>query len=175
MLVVSALVLASCGEAEPGATTLAPAATTTVPEPTTTTRTPAEDVDAYGYGGPARPAEAESDDGGLKVAQSGLGEILVDGGGNTVYMFVPDARGESTCYGECADTWPPVSGDLAKAGEGIDAGLVGTVEREDGSLQATYNGWPIYYFAPDSQPGDTQGHGVGDVWFVLGPDGEPVR
>lgn len=176
-----ALFVASCGEAEPEelpavtTTAAAPATTTTSPAETTTTAARAAPVDDYGYGGPARPTQPEEAEGGLAVAQSGLGEILVDGDGNTLYMFTPDDQGDSTCYGECADTWPPVSGDLASAGEGIDAALVGTVERDDGSTQATYNGWPLYYFAPDSAPGDTQGQGVGGVWFVLGPDGEPIR
>ena len=65
-------------------------------------------------------------------------------------------------------------GDIS-VGEGVDASLLGSSERTDGSLQATYNGWPLYHFAADDAPGDTNGQLVGDVWFVIGPDGTPIR
>ncbi|MFZ5870166.1 MAG: hypothetical protein ACOYXW_06530 [Actinomycetota bacterium] len=107
---------------------------------------------------------------------SDLGEVLVDGEGRTLYMFDPDAQGESTCYDQCEQNWPPlVSDGTASVGEGADDSKVGSVERRDGSQQVTYNGWPLYYFAADQAPGDSQGQGVNDVWWVLDADGEPVR
>jgi len=105
-----------------------------------------------------------------------LGDILVDGDGMTLYMFDSDTKGDgaSTCYGGCADNWPPLVGDSPAAGSGVSASL-STFERDNGDAQVAANGWPLYYFTPDSAPGDVQGQGVGDVWWVLNPAGEPVR
>lgn len=110
----------------------------------------------------------------VAVASSDLGDILADGEGMTLYVFIPDDQGTPTCTDDCAETWPLFEGP-ATAGEGADDALLGTAEHPDGTTMATYNDWPLYYFAPDEQPGDTQGQGVGDNWFVVGPDGEPIR
>ena len=115
---------------------------------------------------------------GVTVAttESDLGTILTDAEGRTLYVFLNDTEGESTCYDDCAQSWPALEteGD-AQAEEGVDASLLGTSERQDGALQVTYNGMPLYYFANDSGPGQTNGQGVGDVWYVVSPEGEPVR
>ena len=106
-----------------------------------------------------------------------LGEVLVDSEGRTLYMFASDTRGEgaSTCSGGCANAWPPLTvEETATAGEGVTAGLT-TFEREDGSTQVAADGWPLYYFASDENPGDANGQGANDVWWVLRPDGTPVR
>ena len=111
----------------------------------------------------------------VDVADAGsLGEVLVDGEGITLYMFDPDKQGESTCYDQCADAWPPLIGE-ASAGDGADDSKLGSVARTDGSQQVTYNGWPLYYFANDQAAGDTTGQGVDNVWWVLDRDGEPVK
>jgi predicted lipoprotein with Yx(FWY)xxD motif len=60
------------------------------------------------------------------------------------------------------------------AGEGVDAALLGTITRDDGAMQVTYNGWPLYYFADDTAPGDANGQGLGDVWFLVSPTGEAI-
>ncbi len=109
----------------------------------------------------------------VTVTSSGLGEILADGDGMTLYLFVPDAQGESVCYDECAAAWPPLVGEVS-AGDGVDAALLGTAERTDGSRQVTYHGWPLYYFAADAAPGDTSGQGLNDVWYVLGAAGDGI-
>ena len=71
--------------------------------------------------------------------------------------------------------WPPVeAGSGTPELDGIDASLVGTVERSDGSQQLTLNGWPLYLFAKDTQAGDAKGQAVGDVWWVVGPDGKKI-
>lgn len=112
----------------------------------------------------------------VAVADSSLGEILVDAEGMTLYMFDPDEQGASTCYDDCAAAWPPLVVDSDPvAGEGVDESLLGTVERDDGSMQVTYNDWPLYYWAEDEAAGDTTGQAVNDVWWVIGPDGEPIR
>lgn len=114
----------------------------------------------------------------IEVASSDLGDIIVDADGNALYMFEPDeeANGEPTCYDECAATWPPLeaTGDPV-AGSGLDPALVGTVERTDGPVQVTYNGLPLYHFANDEAAGETNGQGLNEVWWVLSPDGEPLR
>jgi predicted lipoprotein with Yx(FWY)xxD motif len=112
----------------------------------------------------------------VEAEDSALGTILTDADGNTLYVFLADEGGESTCYDECADSWPAlIARGEPKAGNGVDASLLGTTERTDGELQVTYAGQPLYYFAGDSRPGDTNGQGVGDVWYVVSPDGEPIQ
>lgn len=107
-------------------------------------------------------------------AQTDLGTILVDEEGKTLYVFTQDSPGTSTCEGGCLDTWPAVSGE-ATAGEGADESLLGSIERSDGSTQATYADWPLYYYAQDQSAGDVNGQGVGDVWYVVGPDGTVIK
>ena len=109
----------------------------------------------------------------MTVADSTLGSILVDGDGNTLYLFTPDNQGESVCYDQCEAAWPPLL-DPIEAGDGITASLLGTAPRTDGTEQITYNGWPLYYFANDTAPGDINGQGINDVWYVLTPNGDAI-
>lgn len=112
----------------------------------------------------------------VMVATTELGDVLVDADGMTLYMFDPDMQGASTCYDECAMNWPPlVAEGEPMAGAGADDAKLGTVERDDGTMQVTYDGWPLYLWTQDSAAGDTTGQGVNDVWWVLGADGEPIR
>lgn len=112
-----------------------------------------------------------------------LGTVLVDGQGLTLYMFVPDhQRGRSTCYGPCASAWPPLrlpSGtSVPVAGGRADASLLGTTSRTDGGLQVTYNGWPLYLWVGDTEPGQATGQGLdnlGGRWYVLSPEGQVVK
>lgn len=124
----------------------------------------AEDADPADTDEPAQPAVR------LDAASTELGEVLVDSDGMTVYLFDLDEAGESACYDECAVNWPPVEGP-AEAGEGVDPDLIGTTERTDGTVQATYAGWPLYTFVGDGARGDVAGQGVNDVWWVIAPDG----
>lgn len=124
--------------------------------------------------------EADDADGDATVttADSEFGAILVDAEGMTLYMFEPDGgQGESTCTDECAAAWPPLTvEDEPTVGSALDEGLLSTTEREDGTTQVVYNGHPLYNFAQDEAPGDTNGQGANDVWWVLAsPDGEPVE
>jgi predicted lipoprotein with Yx(FWY)xxD motif len=120
---------------------------------------------------PAAGAPAAST---VQTAQSEFGAILTDAKGMTLYMFDPDARGQSTCDAECLQAWPVFEGP-AQAGQGVDASLLGTTKATDGTTMATYNGWPLYYWVDDQRAGDVTGQAVGDVWWVIGPDGEPIR
>lgn len=96
-----------------------------------------------------------------------LGSFLTDDKGMTLYLFKKDPANDSVCYDKCATAWPPftAAGDLTlPSGVG---GTLGTITRKDGTKQITYNGMPMYYYAPDKAPGDVKGQGVGKVWFVM--------
>jgi predicted lipoprotein with Yx(FWY)xxD motif len=112
----------------------------------------------------ARPAT-------VQVANSGLGTILVDSRGRSLYLFKADSGTNSACTGECAAAWPPlmVSGKPSVGG-GLNASLVGTTTRPEGTTQVTYNGHPLYLFVKDQKAGETNGQGVtafGAAWFAL--------
>lgn len=112
----------------------------------------------------------------LAVADSTFGAILVDAEGNTLYAFTQDRDGVSACYDDCAVNWPALisEGEL-RAGEGVERSLLGTAVRADGSEQVSYAGRPLYHFAGDRRPADTNGQGLGDVWFVVSPVGEILQ
>lgn len=102
---------------------------------------------------------------------SSLGNILVDGAGNTLYFFTPDVKGDSKCAaGNCLNNWPIFHVEGVVAGEGLEATDFATITREDGAKQTTFKGWPLYYFSSDSEPGDVNGEGINDVWFVAKPN-----
>jgi predicted lipoprotein with Yx(FWY)xxD motif len=105
------------------------------------------------------------------IATSADGSFLTNPDGFSLYTFDQDSPGASTCDGGCADSWPPLTvqvGQAAVGAEGV-AGELATIERADGSLQVTYDGWPLYFFAGDTAPGDTNGDGVGGVWHLATP------
>jgi predicted lipoprotein with Yx(FWY)xxD motif len=101
------------------------------------------------------------------------GEILVDSEGMTLYLFTQDEPGESVCYDSCAENWPPLTVEDSPSGSDDLPGDLSTIERDDGTMQVTYNGWPLYYWVQDEGPGDATGQGVNDVWFVVATDQEP--
>lgn len=113
----------------------------------------------------------------LKTASTPLGTILVDGSGRTLYLFKADTGTTSTCNGACAQAWPPDLTNGKPQETGLNAALVGTTVRADHSTEVTYHGHPLYYFADDSGPGQTNGQGVnafGGAWYVVAPDGSAV-
>jgi predicted lipoprotein with Yx(FWY)xxD motif len=148
-----ALALGACAADDAATTTTAAATTTAAPDTTTTA--------------------AAAADGSIVLASTDLGDILTDSEGRTLYLFNPDAQGDSTCYDDCADAWPAFV-EEGSAGEGVDASLLGTTTRTDGAVQVTYNGWPLYYFAGDVAPGDTNGQALNDVWWVVDAAGNAV-
>jgi predicted lipoprotein with Yx(FWY)xxD motif len=112
------------------------------------------------------------------VSTTGVGKVLVDSKGHTLYLFTKDSGTKSACAGACAGAWPPLraSGDPTAAG-GAKPSLVATTKRSDGAPQVTYNGHPLYLYAGDEKPGDTDGQGVtayGAEWYALGPAGKQV-
>jgi len=126
-----------------------------------------EDYD-YGAGGDTEMPVT----GGVEIKVSSstdLGDFLVDEKGMTLYLFTKDTPGVSNCSGSCLTAWPPLlTTDEPRAGDGV-TGKLGTITRDDGSLQVTYNDMPLYYYVTDVKPGDTTGQDVGGVWFVVAP------
>jgi predicted lipoprotein with Yx(FWY)xxD motif len=115
----------------------------------------------------------------IAASTSKLGQILVDGKGMTVYLFVVDTSTTSTCYTSCASIWPPVlTTGAPQAGAGATASLLGTTTRTDGKVEVTYAGHPLYYFVQDKAAGDTTGQGIngfGGLWWVLTPSGAAMH
>jgi predicted lipoprotein with Yx(FWY)xxD motif len=123
---------------------------------------------------PATTAAQETSGTTVAVANSKLGDILVDGEGRTLYAFTKDQGDQSACSGECATNWPALTG-TATAGTGAQASLLSTATQASGTDQVTYDGKLLYHFAGDAKPGDTNGQGVGTVWFAVAADGELVK
>lgn len=141
-------------------------------------------VGIAGCTGDGGPGNGDGGDGGASDSGTRVtveshpeyGDLLADGNGRTLYVFDEDSRGseESACTGGCADTWPALTApDGVAAGDGVEAAL-STFEREGGDPQVTADGWPLYLYSDDEGPGDANGQGVGDVWWVVAPDGTPV-
>jgi predicted lipoprotein with Yx(FWY)xxD motif len=139
-------------------------------ETTTAAETTTENA-AAGGGGGAGAAQVDVDD------NSELGQILVDGDGMTLYLFEKDTSADaSTCSGECAKAWPPLTtkGE-PRAGSGVDASSLTTFTRDDGTTQVAYGDWPLYYYAGDQAPGDITGNDLdqfGAEWFAVTPSGD---
>lgn len=108
----------------------------------------------------------------LKTAKIGGATVLTNAQGFTLYWFGPDTMTTSNCNGSCASFWPPVKGP-ATAGAGV-TGKLGTITRSDGSVQATYNGHPLYTYRGDTAPGTNKGNGLniqGGVWHEVTTSG----
>ena len=111
----------------------------------------------------------------VDTAEVDLGSILVDAEGLSLYGFTNDVDGVPTCNDACADAWPPIIVDDPSMLDGLDPAIFSTAERADGSLQLVAGVWPLYLFAGDGAPGDVNGQGSGDVWFLATPDGGLIR
>ncbi len=121
------------------------------------------------------PTTVAADDTVVAIASTDLGQVLVDGEGFTIYTFLNDGPNASNCNDQCAQNWPPLTIDGSlRAGEGLTAAF-GTITRADGSVQVTVDGRPLYRFANDQAPGDTNGQGVNGKWFVVDTGGSLVQ
>jgi predicted lipoprotein with Yx(FWY)xxD motif len=107
----------------------------------------------------------------VQVAETDLGEVLVNEDQHTIYLFKQDTGEDSTCTGGCAGTWPAVKSDDPTAGDGVDETKLST--NDDG--QVLYNGHPLYTYSGDQEPGDTNGQGIGDNWYAVSPAGEAME
>ncbi|MGO9778904.1 MAG: hypothetical protein ACLPKE_18365 [Streptosporangiaceae bacterium] len=113
----------------------------------------------------------------------GVGTVLVNGQGQTLYLLTSERGGKVTCTAGngCTKFWPeitlPKGTTVAKAASGVKSSLVGSVKDASGNLEVTYDGWPVYTFVGDSGPGVDHGQGqtsFGGTWYVLNPSGDPV-
>jgi predicted lipoprotein with Yx(FWY)xxD motif len=115
----------------------------------------------------------------VSTARTGLGRIIVNGQGHTLYLFEKDRRGHSACSGACATYWPPlVTGGKPIAANGAKRALLGTIRRADGTRQVTYAGHPVYRFLLDAKRGQTKGEGLNDFgggWDALTPAGKKIE
>ena len=116
----------------------------------------------------AAPASAAASSNTVKTAKIGGATVLTSAKGFTLYWFAPDTSTASKCNGSCATYWPPVKGP-ATAGAGV-TGKLTTIKRSDGSVQASYNGHPLYTYAADTAAGQAKGNGLnvsGGVWHEV--------
>lgn len=189
MNLLSALVLfvLALGACAPVATTPAETSTALVPV-TGETETPVavatETQVAATTEAPTEPPTIEATQStGLTIATSSSPNVaepfLVDAQGRALYLFTNDTQnsGTSACTdAACMAEWPAlVVTAVPTAGEGVDAALLGTITREDGTMQATYNGWPLYYFSGDTVPGDVNGQAMEGVWFLVSAAGTAIQ
>jgi predicted lipoprotein with Yx(FWY)xxD motif len=149
-LVAVALIAAACGSSS------------------TTPKSPGSPAAA----GASASATASSSGTALKTATIGGVTVLTSAKGFTLYSFAPDTATTSNCNGACATYWPPVKGP-ATAGSGV-TGTLTTIKRSDGSMQAAYDGHPLYTYAADTAPGQAKGNGLnlsGGVWHEVTASG----
>jgi predicted lipoprotein with Yx(FWY)xxD motif len=125
-----------------------------------------------GAGGEGRPVRKAPD---VRVRAGPLGRILVNRHGRTMYLFLKDRHGHSTCTGPCARVWPPVivSG-RPRAGAGVDQGQVTTTTRMNHGRQLVYHGHPLYTMNADTRPGQMAGQGFLGTWFVVSSSGDRI-
>ena len=113
---------------------------------------------------------ARADEHTVKIAtKDELGSYLTDAKGMTLYVFKKDSPRKRACSGDCVALWPLYYQERVGVTDRLKAGDFATITREDGKRQTTYKGRPLYYFAHDKAPLDTNGQGVKDVWFVAEP------
>jgi predicted lipoprotein with Yx(FWY)xxD motif len=109
-----------------------------------------------------------------------VGTVLVDSQGYALYVFAPDDHRAMTCAGTCLGTWPPLmlpSGDTLAAGSGVKSTLLGSDPDPAGGRVVTYDGWPLYTFTGDTQPGQATGQDIdlnGGKWYVIRTSGQPL-
>jgi predicted lipoprotein with Yx(FWY)xxD motif len=124
----------------------------------------------------AAASSAASANADLKTADTGLGKVVVDADGRTVYVFDKDTAGSGTsaCTAACVAKWPPVVAASANlTGSGV-SGQLGTITRDDGTKQVTLAGMPLYLYSGDSHAGDVTGQAVGGVWWAVSPSGAKI-
>lgn len=112
----------------------------------------------------------------LRMAKTPLGTVVVDSKGRTIYQYDKDTQGTKTsaCVGSCVGLWPAVYVTGTPKVSGV-TGKVGTISAAGGKKQLTLNGWPLYYYAGDSNSGQVNGQGVDGIWWVLTSSGNKIH
>lgn len=112
----------------------------------------------------------------IKIAKKdGIGSFLTDAEGKTLYWFKKDSPNQSVCAGPCIEKWPIYYREKVAPPEGIPDSDFATINRPDGKPQTTFRGYALYYWFKDTNPGDTSGQGVGNVWYVIDPANFPPK
>lgn len=107
---------------------------------------------------------------GLEIkTKDGVGSYLADDKGMTLYLFKKDSAGVSACSGGCVEKWPLFYQENVIPPAGVAAADFGAIKRDDGKMQTTYKGLPLYYYVGDTAPGDVNGQGLREVWYVVAP------
>ncbi len=157
LVVPLALLAAACGSSSPSSNTSTPAAS-----PTTSTTNPAQQ-------------------GITKITTQrvpgGIGAILANRTGLTLYVFLPEKGGKIKCVGQCAAIWPPLlapSAGKPATTSAVHPQLVGTVKRPTGGSSITYAGWPLHTYTADTGPGSYKGQGYGGQWYMISPSGQVI-
>src|SRR5256885_10313953 len=125
----------------------------------------------------ATAAFASSKTSTIALKSTAVGKVLLGANGHTLYLFTADKGAKSVCYGQCAKYWPALIAGKPTAGPGLNASMLGTTKREDGNLQVTYHGHPLYFFLPDKKAGDIKGQGYvhfGGTWWTVSAAGAKV-
>jgi predicted lipoprotein with Yx(FWY)xxD motif len=135
-------------------------------------------ISAIAMAGSGKSATTAGSHPTLTLHKTKYGNVIFDGHDRALYAFGRDRGHASTCYGSCAQTWPPlVTNSRPQAASGARSGLIGTTRRKDGRLQVTYGGHPLYYYSADAK-GQAKCQGVnnaGGIWLVISRAGIPVR
>jgi predicted lipoprotein with Yx(FWY)xxD motif len=173
LALIAVLAIAGCGSSSSSSST------TSESEPAPKeTEAPAKEETAAK---PAADAKSEPEGEATPISlgeAAGVGQILVDEEGMTLYYFQKDQKGsgKSKCEGTCAEAWPPlITEGEPEAMTGVKAAMLGTIEREDGTTQITYAGWPLYTFVEDKKPGEDNGtdsKAFGASWYPLHSNGK---
>jgi predicted lipoprotein with Yx(FWY)xxD motif len=126
-----------------------------------------------------------TDPNGVEISSkkiAGLGTVLVNGSGHTLYVFEPDDHSKVTCTKNCAAVWPPVtlnSGQKPAAAGAAESSMLGSDPNPDGSGRVvTYDGWPLYTYAADTRAGKAKGQALklnGGLWYVISPAGKVIK
>jgi predicted lipoprotein with Yx(FWY)xxD motif len=157
---IAALALAACSSDDDSGSTAA-----TTPATAATTTTAADSPGTTVAGGAAL----------VKVGETSLGDAVVTADGKTVYLFEMDTATKSACGEGCDTVWPPVTVTGTPTGNAAVTGKLGTITRDDGSKQLTIAGHPVYTYSGDNAPGDANGQEIGDVWYVIAPNGNAIE
>ncbi|HEX3361386.1 MAG TPA: hypothetical protein VHS74_10380 [Solirubrobacterales bacterium] len=179
LALVADMLIAGCGGGGSSSSTAGTEANETAPAETAAKEEkPAAEESATKPAAEAEP-EPEGEPTPISLGEaSGVGKILVDSEGMTLYYFQKDQKGsgKSKCEGACAEAWPPlITEGEPEAMKGVKAAMLGTIEREDGSTQVTYAGWPLYTFVEDKKPGEDNGtdsKAFGAAWYPLHSNGK---
>jgi predicted lipoprotein with Yx(FWY)xxD motif len=156
LLAGSMAALVACGSSSPSTSTGASSPAATSP------------------GSPASGSNAASGTVVIDERSTGIGTVLTNAQGKTLYWFAIDTPSASNCTGSCSTYWPPVIGKPVAGSGATLPKAFGTIKRSDGTTQATYDGHPLYTYVADSSPGMTSGNGKnlsGGLWWAMTPSG----